>query len=202
MVYVPEPMPAAPRPAMARPTMSAVLLGATPQTREPSSKTKMEERKVIFSGKYLYALPHADWKPPMVMKKAALYQATSSRPWNWVVILGIAVATMVRSRDTRKIPRTRAMMTTTSRNPEGYSVGVASRTGFSALSSSRAFSALSSSLVVVWTYSFPFSEAISGVDRACVELFASRRPGTDVCSVFSPLTRGGVEVMLAVCRQA
>jgi hypothetical protein len=53
MVYVPEPMPAAPRPEMARPTMSVVLLGATPQTREPSSKMNMEMRKLIFSGKYL-----------------------------------------------------------------------------------------------------------------------------------------------------
>ena len=53
MVYVPEPIPAAPRPAMARPTISAVLLGATPQMREPSSKIKMEIRKLIFSGKYL-----------------------------------------------------------------------------------------------------------------------------------------------------
>jgi hypothetical protein len=53
IVYTPEPMPAAPRPAMARPTMSTVLLGATPQMREPSSKINMEIRKLIFSGKYL-----------------------------------------------------------------------------------------------------------------------------------------------------
>jgi hypothetical protein len=53
MVYVPEPMPPGPRPSMARHTMSAVLLGATPQMREPSSKMNMEMRKLTFSGKYL-----------------------------------------------------------------------------------------------------------------------------------------------------
>lgn len=41
MVYEPEPMPAAPTPAIARPTISAMLLGATPQTREPTSKMKI-----------------------------------------------------------------------------------------------------------------------------------------------------------------
>lgn len=57
MVYAPEPMPAAPTPAMARPTMRATLVGATPQMREPTSKMKMATRKLIFRGKYLYALP-------------------------------------------------------------------------------------------------------------------------------------------------
>lgn len=79
-----------------------------------------------------------------------------------------------------------------SRSPEGYSPGVASsRTGFSGLSSS--------SLVVFLPDSF--SEATSGgVDGACVEpgsLFASRRPGADVCSDFSPSTRAGVAVMMS-----
>lgn len=53
MVYPPEAIPAPPAPAMARPTIRAVLLGATPQIREPSSKTAMEIRKEIFRGKYL-----------------------------------------------------------------------------------------------------------------------------------------------------
>jgi hypothetical protein len=35
-------MPSALKPAMARPTMSVVLLGATPQMMEPSSKMNME----------------------------------------------------------------------------------------------------------------------------------------------------------------
>ena len=43
--YAPEKIPAEPKPAMARPTMRAVLLGATPQTREPSSKITMAARK-------------------------------------------------------------------------------------------------------------------------------------------------------------
>ena len=80
MVYAPEPIPAAPNPAIARPTMSALLLGETPQIREPSSKVKRLMRKLIFNGKYLYALPHADWKPPRVRKKADEYHETSLRP--------------------------------------------------------------------------------------------------------------------------
>ena len=95
MVYTPEPMPAAPTPAMARPTMSMLLLVATPQMRDPSSKMKMDIRKLVLSGKYLYAFPQTDWNPPMVMKKAELYQETSSRPLNSLVIFGMAVATMV-----------------------------------------------------------------------------------------------------------
>jgi hypothetical protein len=71
------------------------------------------------------------------MKKAALYQEMSSRPWNSSVILGMAVATIVRSRDTRKILSTRARTMKTSRVPEGYSSGFASSGfGFSCLSSS------------------------------------------------------------------
>lgn len=53
MVYPPEAIPAPPAPAMARPTIRAVLLGATPQIREPSSNTAMEMRKEILRGKYL-----------------------------------------------------------------------------------------------------------------------------------------------------
>jgi hypothetical protein len=55
----------------------------------------MAIKKLIFSGKYLKTLPHVDWKPPTVMKKADPYHATSSNPWNSSVILGMAVATMV-----------------------------------------------------------------------------------------------------------
>ena len=41
MMRAPEKIPAEPTPAMARPTMSAVLVGATPQMRLPSSKMMM-----------------------------------------------------------------------------------------------------------------------------------------------------------------
>lgn len=60
----------------------------------------MAVRKVIFNGKYLNALPHVDWKEPRVRKNADPYYPTRSRPWNSSVILGIAVATMVMSRET------------------------------------------------------------------------------------------------------
>src|SRR5205809_855375 len=55
----------------------------------------------------------------MGMKKAELYQETSSRPLNSLVILGMAVVTIVRSRDTRKILSTRARTMETSRSPVG-----------------------------------------------------------------------------------
>lgn len=88
-------MPAPPIPAMARPIMSTDDAGAAPQSRLPNSNIKMEHRNVSLRAKYLYALPHVDWKPAVVMKNAELYQDTSSRPWNSSVILGIAVATIV-----------------------------------------------------------------------------------------------------------
>jgi len=60
------------------------------------------------------------------MKKAEPYHATSSRPWNSSVILGMAVATIVMSRATRKMLRTRA--TTMKRRvvPWGYSMASSS----------------------------------------------------------------------------
>lgn len=56
-VYAPVATPAAPTPAMARPTMRVTESGATPQMRLPTSNIRMDRRKVIFSGKYLKALP-------------------------------------------------------------------------------------------------------------------------------------------------
>lgn len=97
MVYDPEAIPAPPAPAIARPTMRVVLLLATAQMRDPTSKMKMLIRKLNLRGKYLYALPHVDWKAPSVKKKAEPYQPTWSTDLNWSVILGIAVATMVMS---------------------------------------------------------------------------------------------------------
>ena len=68
IVYEPDPRPAAPTPATARPTMRAGEFGETAQIRLPSSKMKMATRKLVLRGKYLYTLPHIDWKPPSVMK--------------------------------------------------------------------------------------------------------------------------------------
>jgi hypothetical protein len=95
MVYAPVPSPAAPSPAMARPKIRVVEFGATPQIRLPSSKTRTASKNVNFRGKYLYAFPQEDWKPPLTMKKAEPYHDTLSRPLNSSVIFGIAVATMV-----------------------------------------------------------------------------------------------------------
>ena len=68
MTVPPMEMPAPPNPAMARPTMRAVELGATPQMRLPISKMVTLMRKVSLRGKYLNALPNADWKPPKQRK--------------------------------------------------------------------------------------------------------------------------------------
>ncbi len=72
-------MPAPPAPAIARPTIRAVLFGATPQMRLPSSKMKTANRKDHLRLKYLYALPHVDWNAAMVKKKAEPYHPTSLR---------------------------------------------------------------------------------------------------------------------------
>ena len=69
-------MPAPPAPAIALPTMSVVLLCATAQIKLPTSKMAMAIRKAVLSGKYLYALPHVDWKEPTVRKNALPYQPT------------------------------------------------------------------------------------------------------------------------------
>ena len=41
----PENIPAHPRPAIARPIIRAVDVGATPQTKDPSSKIPIADRK-------------------------------------------------------------------------------------------------------------------------------------------------------------
>ena len=60
MVYAPVPSPDAPSPLKARPTINVVAVGARPQMRLPSMKTKIDKINVAFSGKYLYALPQND----------------------------------------------------------------------------------------------------------------------------------------------
>jgi len=100
IVYAPEATPAPPSPAIARPTIRAVEFGATPQSRLPTSNTKRDIKKVILSGKYLYALPHVDWNAAKVRKKAEPYHAIKSIPLKSSVIAGMAVPTIVRSRET------------------------------------------------------------------------------------------------------
>ena len=51
MIMMPaEKIPAAPAPAMARPRMRTRMLGATPQTREPSSKMETASMMTCFEG--------------------------------------------------------------------------------------------------------------------------------------------------------
>jgi hypothetical protein len=48
MTTAPEKIPPVPNPATARPTMRATLVGATPQSREPTSKIHIAVMKVAF----------------------------------------------------------------------------------------------------------------------------------------------------------
>ena len=47
IMMAPVMIPAPPRPAIARPTIRASEFGATPQMREPISKTRMAKRNVL-----------------------------------------------------------------------------------------------------------------------------------------------------------
>ena len=58
-------------------------------------------------------------------KKAEAYQPACERELNSEVMRGIAVAIMVRSRDTRKTERMRAVRVEIRRSPRGYSVSSA-----------------------------------------------------------------------------
>lgn len=49
MIMTPEKTPAPPRPAIARPTIKAMEFGATPQIRDPSSKTKTLTRNTLVT---------------------------------------------------------------------------------------------------------------------------------------------------------
>jgi len=57
MIKAPEAMPEPPRPATARPTIRALLVGASPQTRDPISKMAMAARKVYLIEKLEYTRP-------------------------------------------------------------------------------------------------------------------------------------------------
>lgn len=56
--------------------MSVVLLFATAQIKDPISNQKIDTKKVVLSGKYLYAFPHVAWNEATVKKKAEPYQPT------------------------------------------------------------------------------------------------------------------------------
>jgi hypothetical protein len=53
--------------------MRVVLFLDTAQMRLPTSKMKIATMKLVFSGKYLYALPQVDWKDARVRKNADPY---------------------------------------------------------------------------------------------------------------------------------
>lgn len=73
-----------------------------PQTRLPISNTKSAVKKVNFKGKYLYAFPQVDWNAAKVRKNADPYQAILSRPLKSSVMAGMAVPTIVKSKETYK----------------------------------------------------------------------------------------------------
>jgi hypothetical protein len=51
IVYTPGAIPEAPRPVIARPTIKVVEFGATAQIKLPSSKMKIDTRKLVLRGK-------------------------------------------------------------------------------------------------------------------------------------------------------
>ena len=56
---------------------------------------KIAVRKTVFMGKYLYPLPHVDWKAAFVRKYAEPYQPIWSGLLKSSVIWGIAVPMIV-----------------------------------------------------------------------------------------------------------
>jgi hypothetical protein len=93
----PEKMKAAPIPAIARPTMKAVEVGAAPQMTEPTSKTRIDHKKVHLTEYNWYTLPEMGLKQAQVKAYELPYQPMSSRESKASVILGIAGVRMVRS---------------------------------------------------------------------------------------------------------
>jgi hypothetical protein len=57
IIIAPDSIPAAPAPATARPAMSVMEFFATPQMRDPSSKTDMAARNTNLMSKMTYSFP-------------------------------------------------------------------------------------------------------------------------------------------------
>jgi hypothetical protein len=103
IINAPLIIPAPPMPLIALPTTTAVEVAAVAQTTFPISKITPASRKLVLSGKYLYAFPHEDRKAKFVSEYALEYQTTSLRLPNSAVTEGMAVDMMVESRAERKM---------------------------------------------------------------------------------------------------
>ena len=69
IVYVQEPMPAAPSPAMPRPTMSAMLVeGGNAADKRAKLKSEYGHEKAEFQRKVLEDFAPCVWNPPMVIE--------------------------------------------------------------------------------------------------------------------------------------
>lgn len=91
----------------------------------------MQTRYTVFIGKDLYSLPKVGWNAVVVRRYALPYQAISSREWNCVVMLGIAVPMITVSSATRKVPKHSDIVITTSFH-DGFEFGSRfGNTGFS-----------------------------------------------------------------------
>jgi hypothetical protein len=67
-------------------------VGAKAATKHPISKTNIVATKTHLRSKNLYALAQGVWNAASARKKAELYQPTSARELNSVVIDGTALA--------------------------------------------------------------------------------------------------------------
>ena len=61
-------MPAHPSPAIALPTINAEEFGAVPQTKDPTSKMIIANKKVHFTEAWPYNLPNKSWKEQVVRR--------------------------------------------------------------------------------------------------------------------------------------
>ena len=106
-------------------------VGAEPQTALPISNSPIADIKTHLLLKREYARPNGSWKAQVVRRNAALYQETSLRLLNWLVIVGIAVAIIVASSATRKVDVQRATKMSAKLSPDGYVVSSMSSSGVS-----------------------------------------------------------------------
>lgn len=78
--------PPDPKPAIDLPRMKAIEFGAAPQRAEPTSKSKMDVRKVTLTLKILYSFPNTSWKAQLVSRYVVPYQPISPADLNSSVI--------------------------------------------------------------------------------------------------------------------
>jgi hypothetical protein len=96
-IMVPLKSPLAPMPVIALPIIKVTEDFATPHTMLLTKNTSTYATNTGLWEKLAKKLPARSWQAQMAMRKDEPYQLTSSRELNSVVMVGTAVATMVKS---------------------------------------------------------------------------------------------------------